>query len=881
MLSLFKRLFPLKSGKRAFLLCGWLCLLTLCAQAGILKGKVTDEKGAGLAFATVYLQGSTVGSTTNEQGNYQFSVEPGQHTVVFQYVGYKTQTKTIDVPDEEKPTPLVLNAQLLPDVYNLNEVRVSLSGKNPAYGIMEQVIARRDYHLKEVQAYTAQVYVKGLQRLINVPKRVLGIMKVPAGLKPGILYLSESVSELNFMQPGKYRERMISSKVSGNSRAFSFNQASEFNVNFYQNLVKAKGVNERGFVSPLANNAMFFYKYELMGSSQNNGHLIHRIKVIPKRKSDPVVTGYLYIVDGSWRLQSLNLYVTKDQQIEFVDTLRITQQFTPAAGNVWVLQSQKFTFDVEGYGFKGNGYFTAVYSKYRVKPASFVKQAPVPTPVAPEIAAPAVSPPIVAAQPKAKPTRKERRAQRDAPPTNGVPDAEYFKKKEVLLIEQEANTRDSAYWAEMRPVPLTEEEVVDYHTKDSLQVIKESKPYKDSLDRKNNKFSVTGLLLSGYSYRNTFERTRFSIEPITRIWQYNTVEGLVANLRVGYTKQFEDRRSFYIAPTLRYGFSNEKAQAKLQGTYTYDLLKRRAVGFEGGRFVSQFNAAEPITPFVNTVYTLLFKENYEKLYQRNYLRLWHNRELVNGLAATFMVDYAQREMLFNTTDFVLRDRDSRVFTPNEPQNAEVASTAFPRHQALTAALSLSYRPGAEYISHPDRKINLGSKWPTFNLNYRKGIANVLGSDVNYDFVSLGVSDELQLGLVGTSDYSVSVGTFWRKKQLYFMDFRHFSGNRTILSGDFSGFQLLDYYRYSTQKTYIEAHYSHHFNGFILNKIPLIRKLKWQEVGSLNYLHTDAAGHYLEVGVGLEHLFKVFRVDFVTGFQERQKVSSGIRIGYGF
>ncbi|KAA6433588.1 DUF5686 and carboxypeptidase regulatory-like domain-containing protein [Rufibacter glacialis] len=864
-----------------FFLGAWCFLLASWAQAGVLKGKVTDEKGAGLAFATVYLQGSTVGSTTNEQGDYQFQVEAGKHTVVFQYVGYKSQTRTIEVPQEETPQPLVLNVQLLPDVYNLNEVRVSLSGKDPAYGIMQQAIAKREYHLKEVQAYTAQVYVKGLQRLINVPKRVLGIMKVPAGLKPGILYLSESVAELSFMQPGKYRERMISSKVSGNSRAFSFNQASEFSVNFYQNLVKAQGVNERGFVSPLANNAMFFYKYELVGSSQNNGHLIHRIKVIPKRRTDPVVTGYLYIVDGSWRLQSLNLYVTKDQQIEFVDTLRITQQFTPAPGNVWVLQSQKFTFDVEGYGFKGNGYFMAVYSKYRVKPAAFVKQTPAPAPTAPVVSAPAASAPVAVEAPVLKPTKKERKALRNAPPANGVPEAEYFKKKEVLLIEKDANTRDSAYWAALRPVPLTEEEVGDYHTKDSLQVIKDSKPYKDSLDRKNNKFSATDLLLSGYTYRNSFARTRFNIDPLTRIWQYNTVEGLVANLRIGYTKQFEDRRSFYLAPTLRYGFSNEKAQAKLMGTYSYDLIKRRSVGFEGGRFVSQFNAAEPITPFVNTVYTLLLKENYQKLYQREFLRLWHNRELVNGLSGTFTVDYAQREMMFNTTHYVVRDRPTKEFTSNEPVNAEVGSTAFPRHQALTAAVSLTFRPGAEYISHPDRKINLGSKWPTFNFLYRKGLSGVLGSDVDYDFLSLGVSDELQLGLLGTSDYSVSVGSFLRKNQLYFMDFKHFSGNRTILSGDFSGFQLLDYYRYSTQRTYVEAHYSHHFNGFILNKVPLLRKLKWQEVGSVNYLHTAAAGHYLELGVGLEHLFKIFRVDFVTGFQERQKVSSGFRIGYGF
>ncbi|WP_161486760.1 DUF5686 and carboxypeptidase regulatory-like domain-containing protein [Rufibacter roseus] len=861
------------------------CLLLLyfglwatVASAAVLKGKVADEKGEGLAFATVYLKGSTVGSTTNEQGNYQFNVEPGEHTVVFQFVGYKTQSKEIKVTEDTQE--LVVNMILESEVYDLNEVRVSLSGKDPAYGIMQQAIAKRNYHLKEVEAYTAQVYVKGLQRLINVPKRVLGIMKVPAGLKPGILYLSESVSELSFMQPNKYRERMISSKVSGNSRTFSFNQASDFSLNFYQNLIKANGINERGFISPLAANAMLFYRYELVGSSQNNGNLVHRIKVTPIRKHDPVFTGYIYIVEGSWRLHSLNLYVTKNQQIEFVDTIRVTQQFTPAPGNVWVLQSQKFTFDLEGYGFKGTGYYMAVYSKYRIRPASFVPQSPAPaTPAAPAEA----ENPVAVAKPAApkKQTRKERKTEKQqsiAP--DGVPEPEYFKKKEILLIEPSSNYRDSAYWAEIRPVPLTVEEVEDYREKDSLQVIKESKPYRDSLDKLNNKPSFTNLFIGGYSYRDSYERTSFNIEPITRIWQYNTVEGLVANLGLGYRKRFEDRRSYSITPTIRYGFKNKELQAKVAASYNFDLIKRRSVGFEGGRFVSQFNAAEPITPFINTVYTLLMEENYLKLYQKEYLRFTHNRELVNGLSASFMVDYAQRHMMHNHTSYTWRDRENKEFTPNQPVNAEVESTAFPRHQALTTAVLLSYRPGAEYISHPDRKINLGSKWPVLSLYYRKGISG-LGSDVDYDFMSFSVRDDLQLGLLGTSSYNVSVGTFWRKEQLYFMDFRHFEGNRTILAGNFSGFQLLDYYRYSTKDTYVEAHYNHHFNGFILNKIPLLRKLKWQEVGSVNYLHTHAAGHYLELGVGIEHLFKVIRVDFFTGFQERQKISSGFRIGYGF
>lgn len=114
-----------------------------------------------------------------------------------------------------------------------------------------------------------------------------------------------------------------------------------------------------------------------------------------------------------------------------------------------------------------------------------------------------------------------------------------------------------------------------------------------------------------------------------------------------------------------------------------------------------------------------------------------------------------------------------------------------------------------------------------------------------------------------------------------MDYKHFMGNQTVYGGNFSGFQLLDYYLYSTSNTYFEGHFSHYFKGFILNKIPLIKHTKLHEVVSLNYLHTRESKNYLELGVGLEHIFKILRTDFYTGFQSGKKVRSGFRIGFGF
>ncbi|MDX5436880.1 MAG: DUF5686 family protein, partial [Pontibacter sp.] len=475
-----------------------------------------------------------------------------------------------------------------------------------------------------------------------------------------------------------------------------------------------------------------------------------------------------------------------------------------------------------------------------------------------------------------------------APPAQPVVSDELFS-KEVLLVEKDANKRDSAYWASVRPVPLTQEEVTDYHYKDSLEVIKKSKPYQDSLDAVRNKPSFGSFLLGGYTYSNTYERKFYRFDPLLSltggpsILQYNTVEGVAADVRLNYQRTFEDRRNYQVEPAVRYGFSNDKLNAKLRLYYQYDPIKNSTISLEGGRYVYQINNLNPISPFVNTLYTLLAERNYMKLYQRDFGLVSYRSELWNGIRFNTSVEYAHRMPLQNTADFTFRDRDKEEatrFTDNVPVNAELPNAAFSPHEALTVTAALSIRPGQRYITRPDDKINLGSTYPTFTLSYRGGI-KAFGGDVKYNTAGLSIADDISFGLLGRSKYSVLGAVFWGKEDMRLLDYKHFNGNRTLVAGTYEGFQLLDYYRYSTNNRYLEAHYEHHFNGFLFNKIPLFRKLKWQEVVSLNYLNTQESRHYLELGLGIEHIFKVLRVDFVTSFQEGNKARTGVMVGFGF
>ena len=92
------------------------------------------------------------------------------------------------------------------------------------------------------------------------------------------------------------------------------------------------------------------------------------------------------------------------------------------------------------------------------------------------------------------------------------------------------------------------------------------------------------------------------------------------------------------------------------------------------------------------------------------------------------------------------------------------------------------------------------------------------------------------------------------------------------------YKLLPYYNVSTKNWYAELHTEHHFNGFILNKIPLVKKLFIQELVGFHALVNDKTDHYFELDFGLKNIFKFVRVDYVISFKENNKFGSGFLIG---
>lgn len=807
-------------------------LITLCSwqlNAAVLTGKVTNDRGEALAFANVYINGTSKGTTTNEEGFYQLDLPTGTHEVVYLYIGYKKHVEEIAISDGQS-----INKNVVLESENITLQEVVVTGdEDPAYPIIRKAIDTRKEHYDQVKVFKSLAYVKGLQRIVSAPDKVFGqVVNFDGSLdsnNSGIVYLSESVSELTFKKPDDVKEVMISSKVSGNSQGFSWNRAADFAAfDFYTSTQRIDFLSERVFISPIADNAFMYYKYRLEGFFEEDGRIINKIEVIPKRSSAPAYRGYIYIVENEWVIHSLELTLVKESGINYLDTLNFNYRYIPVDSNKWMPLSQRFSFNFNILNIKAEGFFVSIYKDYELNPDLEKKTF-----------------------------------------TN-----------EVLTISQESNDRDSAYWETVRPVPLTDEEVADYERKDSLEELRESKSYQDSLSRIANKPGLFDFI-RGYTYRNYYKKLSIEFTAPIAITQFNTMEGWNVRFGANIWKEFDERKLLNIEPLLRYGIDNKHFNAKLKVRYFYNRSRFGYIDVEGGQYVFQFNRAEPLSELMNTFYTLFTERNFMKAYEERYIDVTHRIEVFNGFLFWGTVHFGRRYNLNNIPVAKPVDREEFMYTPNEPANPEYELGNLGDHNDASFTIQLRYRPGQKYISRPDQKIFLDSKWPVFSLTYKKAIPGIFNSVTDYDLLEVGLRHDIKMGIFGTTTYIGRGGGFIRNNTVAFQDFKHFNDNQTIFGiHNLDGFQILDYYSASTNDWFAEAHMEHHFDGFFFNKIPGVRKLKLQTVFGVHFLYTPEYKDHTEISVGIENILKVIRTDFVTSFDSRG-TNFAFRLGITF
>lgn len=809
-----------------------LLFLTL-SQFAQVKGTVTDEKGLPLPFVSIYIENSYIGTTTNEQGQYELNVpKASKYIIVFQYLGYKTQKIKFVIEKVVKK----LDVTLAEEQITLNEVVINKID-NPANDVIRSAIAAKKNNSEATSKYTSDFYSRGIFRIKDAPKKILGqkfdfFDEVLDSTRSGILYLSETVSKITFQKPDKLKETIVASKVSGNDNGFSFNNAASANFDFYDNYIPFR-VN---VVSPIADNAFSYYKYKLEGTFFDaDKQQINKIKVTPKRTSEPAVEGYIYIVEDSWAIYAMDVSITGSQiQTPAMTLLSLKQSFSyNSKNNIWVKNTQTLDFTAGIFEIKLSGRFTYVYNNYVFEP---------------------------------KFNNKTFTA-------------------ETLSFENDANKKDDKFWDKIRPVPLTTEESTDYVKKDILQEKKKSQTYLDSIDAKGNKFSVLDVIM-GYTYKNSYKKWELGYDGVIKGLGFNTVQGFNINSGFSFRRRDEDTRTFStISTNFNYGIVEKKLRATASYVNRFNNTNYSELRVTAGSSVAQFNAENPISRVVNSVSTLFFKDNYMKLYEKNFVKASFGREIINGLFMNASVDYSERNPLYNNTYRVILQDHNDWFTSNNPLLPNDHFTpAFTKHNLVKATIDARITFKQEYWTRPDGKFNFkNDKFPVLNVGFEKGFA---GSEnkYNFDHLNTRLTYDITLGNKGNLAMNLKAGKFFNAENIAFVDYKHFNGNQTHIGQSdryLNVFNLLPYYVASTNDAYFEGHFEHDDQGYIMNKIPLLNKLKSTLVLGYHNLSVPDRKTYHEFTVGLDNLgfgkFKFFRLDYVHSYQNHDDVD-GIVFG---
>lgn len=749
--------------------------------------------------------------------------------------------------------------------YNIESVKVTTKGEDRAYRIMRGAIARAPYHANRVSEYAAGVYLKGSFDVVKISRLVRGMAgEAIKDFKEGENYMEESWNEVSFTAPDKYEQRVLKqmSSIPGDSGEMEQQAMRMVNVNIYDPEAFG-GV----IISPLSPGAFSHYRFRYEGYVEEGGLIINKIRIIPMRRSQQLMSGHIFIAEDVWSIHGLDLsgYLNLVAGIDF----NLQTDYGEVEGGVWMPDRHRITFDISLAGSRLTMRYTASVAYDRL-----VVNHSLPAPGAALPGQPGVDAPGASQEKFSNRDayRAARRASREieAPKRRSLDVTEEYADNFKITVDTLAREPDPEFWDRVRPVALEAAELEGYRDRG---IAATAAP--DTTSRRRGKSFVGKLLTGGKPLELGKRGGELSWRGvIPSRFGFNTVDGFYIGLApLSYRKTFGSagKTVLTIDPEVVWAINRHVAMGEVTARLRYAPMRRGEVTLSAGSTSRDFNGGGGgVLPVENTIASLYFRRNYLKLYQDNFVEAANTIDIANGLTLSLRAKYSRRRGLENTSDYSFFYRRSRDYTPNTPM---------PDHTAATLGLGLEYTPRLYYRIADGRKQPVRSAWPTFFVNWQKGMRGIWGSSTDFDHLSAGIRQNLALGSpMQRLVYYVRAGIFVNADNLYFPDLRHFNTmeiplvNNSIASGN--SFRLLPYYRHDTADRYIEAHVAYQARFLVLKLLPWFSDRLWQEGLQVKYLSTPTLKNYTEAGytIGL-----LWQAGVFVGFEGAKYRSVGVKL----
>lgn len=800
------------------------------AVAQTVSGIVVDAKsGSPLPFVNVYYEGKGVGAATDENGNFSVPYRKGWNILTISSVGFKKMEIPISGPIENLKVRLEVNSQTIKGVSIKGKRKKYDRKNNPAVELMRKVIAAKKHSdLRRHDYFSYQKYEKRTFALNEFTEKVFDdehFKKLP--------FLKERVETCP--ETGKLI-LPISVDETFSKRIF------KKDGNIDKTIVEGRnstGLNEFFNTGDIAT-TMIEDVFTDVDIYDNNIHVLQSEFVSPLSSSSGISFYRYFIAD------------TLD-----VDGIRcIEVTFTPN-------NSQDF-------GFNGSLYIIAD-STYRVHKATLN--------LPHNNAVNFVSDMYVSQEFETLPTGEQVivndnmivqisvigsftkfHIKRDTYYSNysleEIPEKEFkFLGKERLLAD--AMMKDNKYWNSVRPEPLTEKEST---MDDFLKKMESTKGFKFVL-------FVAKAFIENFVETSTDREkpSKVDIGPINTIFSQNFVDGFRLRMSAQTTANLNPH--LFAKGYVAYGFKDHKWKG--MGELTYSFNKKaylpREFPVNNLTVTYQYDDASPSDIFMPTDKDNVFTSfRWTKVNHMNYvqkLRVLYEREWENGLRLTAQVKKESNEA---TAALFYQPLDG-TGTPSPDKNLHIN-----KFEMADVMIGLRFQPGATYINTKQRRIATNNDSPIFELNHTIGLKNVLGNDYTYNYTEAKVYKRLYLSSWGKIDTYVKGGIQWNKVPFPLLIMP--AANLSYIK-ERETFSLIDNMEFMNDR-FVSIMSGWDMNGKILNRIPLIRKLKWREYIGFNMLWgtlTDKNNPFLAKNAGDSRLFYFpgeFRKDGTFKYQSR-------------
>lgn len=849
-----------------------LILLSIWSSAQLISGKIIDEQNIPVPYATIYIAETKEGTTSNSDGNFQLLLPQGNYNLTIRSMGYKQLNQSVNLQTDSLFLPITLKTQ----AFEIKEVKIFPGKEDASYFIMRKAMAKAPYYRKKIKHYTADLYIKSNFEFTNIPKLYQNKIELEDGkklkdyFKENVTYVIESQNKITYDYPNTYDQKVISKKTS----LIGFDEPP------VMGLITTSIYEERPFqsISPLSSMALKHYNFQYEGYITVDNFDVYKIKVTPKRKSDELLEGYIYIVDKLWCVYNMDL----NSSFEFFD-LRLKQQFQNLGSGNWLPVSYSINGKVSMLGLRGNFYYGAsvkydsIVDNYQETIAQEVVTEKVKTETQPvrkigekeqglskEVAIINKKEQLTNADVK-KVLRLNRKILKEQYQDSTIVKADHSTYK----IDDKKDSLITIEWDTIRAIPLTPAELQSYHFADSIIHIetadKDSLSTEDKQKRKKNNFSK---FMFGASDLAKDSLIRFGYDGLltTENFDYNTVDGYKYKQTVRFRYTLNDDAHIGANAKVGYAFNRKAVFWEVKPRLVNVLAKHNTISFSAGKMSYDFKGLDyGITPPVNAISSWFFGENYMKLYESQFLRLKASQRIKDF---TFManLNYDHFHPLENNVDYVLSD--NKEFSSNVPKGYEKDNPVLLQQKSFTYDIGAVYRKRQRKPWLDESPFLFIDDYYTVSLAFKQGLPDVFNSVSDFSQIAFNFHQQANITPSSGIDWRLNAGYFFNADQMHFSQFKHFRTSEIpVEMKAFSNtLQNINDYEFSTNDSYLNISADYRTEYLLLRYFSFINKKTWSESFHINYLTTPALENYWEVGYSLNSLFFVGNIGVFTGFK---------------